>query len=94
MDARANQPIGDRAIEHDRQGFPTARFMSNLEHNHGAVPDDKLAGLVRAVAAELIELGFRPAAEPGHLLRDGEPVRVIDRQVWDAINELLAGREP
>jgi hypothetical protein len=68
--------------------------MSNLEHKHGAVPNDKLDGLVRAVAAELIQLGYRPAAEPGHLLHDGKPIRVIAREVWNAVNEILAGREP
>ena len=68
--------------------------MSNLEHNHGAVPNDKLDGLVRAIAAELIELGFRTDTEPGHLLRDGKRIRVIDRRIWNAINEILAGCQP
>jgi hypothetical protein len=68
--------------------------MSNPERNHDAVPDNKLDGLVRAIAAELIQLGFRPDAEPGHLLRDGKRIRVIDRAVWKAVNEILAGREP
>ena len=68
--------------------------MPTLNHDHRAVPDDKLAGLVRAVALELLQLGYRPAIKPGDVTGRKEPFRVVAPEVWKAMKEIQAGREP
>ena len=66
--------------------------MFNLEHSDGSVPDDKLAALVRAIAWELLQLGYRPALKPGQIvLRGTDPDGYAE--MWKAINEILAGGE-
>jgi len=67
--------------------------MSNLEHNHGAMPDEKLAALVRAIAAELLQSGYHPALKPGQVTRHGLEPRTVAAQVWKAMKEIQAGRE-
>ena len=57
-------------------------------------PDDKLDGLVRAIAAELIKLGYQPAEKPGSLLSRAQDVRAVDPAIWKAMKEIQAGREP
>ena len=71
--------------------------MLKLDHDPRAVPDDKLADLVRAVACELIQLGYRPTIKPGEVTGSKEPFRVVAPEVWKAMKamkEILAGREP
>ena len=68
--------------------------MPKLDHDHRAVSDDKLAGLVRAIAYELLQLGYRPAVKPGDVNSDREPFRVVSPEVWKAMKEIQAGREP
>lgn len=68
--------------------------MPKLDHDRRAVPDDKLAGLVRAVALELLQLGYRPATKPGDVTGTKEPFRVVAPEVWKAMKEIQAGREP
>jgi hypothetical protein len=67
--------------------------MSDLEHNHSAVPDEKLAALVRAIASDLLQLGYRPALKPGHVVGGEEPLRLVAPETWKAMKEILAGRE-
>jgi hypothetical protein len=67
--------------------------MSNLEHNHGAVPNEKLAALVRAIASELLQLGYRPALKPGQIVLRGTDPRMVAPEIWKAIKEILAGGE-
>ena len=57
-------------------------------------PDDKLDGLVRAIAAELLKLGYHPAEKPGHLLTQAKHFRAVDPAIWKAMKEIQAGREP
>ena len=68
--------------------------MPKLYQEHRAVADDMLAGLVRAVASELIQLGYRPANKPGDVTGGKEAFRVVAPEVWKAMKEILAGREP
>lgn len=59
------------------------------------VHDQKLDALVRAIAWELIQLGYRPAATPGYVQQDGkEPVRIVAEETWHAMKEILANEEP
>jgi hypothetical protein len=67
--------------------------MSDLEHNHSAVPDEKLAALVRAIASDLLQLGYRPALKPGHVVLRGTEPRIVAPETWKAMKEILAGRE-
>ena len=60
-----------------------------------AASDEKLAGLVRAVAWELLQLGYRPDPRPGYVQQPGkEPVRIVAAETWQAMKDLLAGQEP
>ena len=68
--------------------------MAYPETDDSSLPDDKLDGLVRAVAAELLQLGYRPAEKPGHVLSETNVLRVVDPAIWKAMKEILAGREP
>jgi hypothetical protein len=61
--------------------------------SYGAVHDDKVAALVRAVAWELLQLGYRPALKPGHLVGGEEPLRLVAPETWKAMKEILAGRK-
>jgi hypothetical protein len=49
--------------------------------------------LVRAIASELLELGYRPTREPGYV-RQGETSRLVAQETWQAMNELIGGRKP
>ncbi len=68
--------------------------MAHPDTNGSTAPDDKLDGLVRAIAAELIQLGYRPAKQPGHVVADTLGARTINPAIWQAMREILAGREP
>ena len=67
--------------------------MSNLEHNHGSMPDEKLAALVRAIASELLQLGYRPALTPGQIVLRGTESRMVAPEMWKAIKDIMAGGE-
>ena len=55
------------------------------------MPDDELAALVRAIAWELIQLGYRPAEEPGYVQQEGRPAsRIVADETWRAMKEILA----
>ncbi|HKB54928.1 MAG TPA: hypothetical protein VKD22_13105 [Ramlibacter sp.] len=59
------------------------------------MPDDELAALVRAIAWELIQLGYRPDQRPGYIQQDGhEAVRIVADETWRAMKEIMAGRQP
>lgn len=59
------------------------------------MPEEKLAALVRAVAWELIQLGYRPATNPCYASRPGEEMpRRVAQEIWDAMHEILSGRAP
>jgi hypothetical protein len=63
--------------------------------NQGMPDDDLLAALVRAIAWELIELGYRPSPTPGYIQHAGEePDRLVAEETWRAMNEIMAGGEP
>lgn len=68
--------------------------MPKLDNDYRPLTDDKLAGLVRAIAAELIQLGHCPVAKPGHVLTQAKDVRIVAPDVWKAMKEIQAGREP
>jgi hypothetical protein len=56
--------------------------------------DNLLAAFIRAIAWELVQLGYRPSVQPLYLQRDdGEPLRLVAKEVWQAVNAILAGRE-
>jgi len=56
--------------------------------------DNLLAAFIRAIAWELVQLGYRPSDQPRYLRRDdGEPLRLVAEEVWQAVNSILAGRE-
>ena len=60
-----------------------------------AMLDEPLAALVRAIAWELIQLGYRPADKPGYLVRPVKgPNKRVAKATWLAMQEILAGREP
>lgn len=55
--------------------------------------DEHLAALVRAIAWDLLELGYLPTREPGYV-RQGETSRLVAQETWEAMRELLGGRKP
>ena len=58
---------------------------------NAAMPDDELGALVRAIAWELIQLGYRPAEEPGYVQHEGRPPsRIVADETWRAMKELIA----
>lgn len=52
-----------------------------------------LAALIRAIASDLIGLGYRATTTRGYLHRADER-RLVADEVWCAVNEIIAGREP
>jgi hypothetical protein len=55
------------------------------------MPDDELGALVRAIAQELIQLGYRPAEQPGYVQQQGRPAsRIVADETWRAMREILA----
>jgi hypothetical protein len=53
--------------------------------------DDELRALVRAIAWELIQLGYRPAEEPGYVQHaDRPPSRMVAEETWRAMKEILS----
>ena len=59
------------------------------------MPDDELSALVRAIAWELIQLGYRPDDRPGYVQQgDREPVRIVAEETWRAMRDIMAGAEP
>lgn len=48
-------------------------------------PDDKLNGLVRAIAPESIQLGYQPAEKPGHLMTQSQDLRAVNPAIWKAM---------
>jgi hypothetical protein len=71
----------------------TAEIMSNLEHSHEAMPDERLAALVRAIASELLQSGYLPTLQPGRVTLRGPEPRIVAPQIWKAMKEIQAGRE-
>ena len=56
---------------------------------------DELTALVRAIAWELIQLGYVPTERPGFVQRgDREPVRIVATETWQAMKQLLQGAQP
>jgi hypothetical protein len=59
------------------------------------MPDDELAALVRAIAWELIQLGYRPDGRPGYVQKEGrDAVRLVADETWQAMREIMAGAKP
>jgi hypothetical protein len=57
--------------------------------------DEKLESLVRAIAWELIQLGYVPGNRPGYVQQNGrEPVRMVAEETWEAMKDILAGHQP
>jgi hypothetical protein len=56
------------------------------------MPEDNLrAELIRAIAAELTELGYRPSPRPGYLQCEGDvPLRLVAEDVWRAVEQIMA----
>jgi uncharacterized membrane-anchored protein len=62
--------------------------------DNSPVPQN-LAALVRAIAWELIQLGYRPMGELGQVQRQSDDaLRPVANEVLQAMKEILAGREP
>jgi hypothetical protein len=56
--------------------------------------DDLRTELIRAVATELTELGYRPSVRPCYLQREGDdPLRLVAEDVWRAVGQILAARD-
>jgi hypothetical protein len=68
--------------------------MANPDRIDAEAPDDKLAAVCRAIAYELLQLGYRPAPHPGQALLEGHPPRTVDPEIWEAMKDLLAGGQP
>lgn len=59
------------------------------------MPDDELTALVRAIAWELIQLGYLPAEQPGYVKHGArEPVRIVAIETWQAMKDIVAGAQP
>ena len=59
------------------------------------MPDDDLAALVRAIASNLIQLGYVPTERSGYVQHgDREPVRIVANETWQAMRQLLHGAHP
>lgn len=59
------------------------------------MPDDELAALVRAIAQELIQLGYRPEDRPGYVQQPGrDAVRLVAPETWLAMRDILAKSAP
>jgi len=59
------------------------------------MPNDELTALVRAIAWELIQLGYVPAERPGYVQHgEREPVRIVAPETWQAMKDILAGSPP
>lgn len=59
------------------------------------MPDDELTALVRAIAWELIQLGYLPAEQPGYVQHGArEPVRIVAIETWQAMKDIVAGAQP
>lgn len=57
--------------------------------------EKELAALVRAIAWELIQLGYVPTERPGYVQRgDREPVRIVADETWQAMRQILQGAPP
>jgi len=57
--------------------------------------DDALRALVRAIAWELIQLGYRPDDRPGYVQQEGrDAVRLVADETWQAMREIVAGATP
>jgi hypothetical protein len=59
---------------------------------NGRMPNDELTALVRAIAWELVQLGYRPDDRPGYVQQEGrDPVRLVADETWQAMREIVAG---
>lgn len=59
------------------------------------MPDDELAALVRAIAQELIQLGYRPEDRLGYVQQPGrDAVRLVAAETWLAMRDILARSAP
>jgi hypothetical protein len=69
-------------------------FFAQRAHLRAMSEDHLLAAFVRAIAWELVQLGYRPSDQAPYLRRDdGEPLRLVAEEVWQAVNAIMAGRE-
>ncbi len=68
--------------------------MANPDRIEGEARDDQLEPLCRAIAYELLQLGYSPAPECGRALLEGQPPRVVDPMIWRAMIDLRAGGKP
>ncbi len=81
--------------QHVIHGYSSAPHHVRWVSRIGAMPDDELTALVRAIAWELIQLGYVPTDRPGFVQRgDREPVRLVATETWRAMQELLQGAQP
>ncbi len=56
--------------------------------------DELLAALVRAIACELFQLGYRPCATPGQIQQVGKKhVKLVAQETWQAIREITSVSE-
>lgn len=68
-------------------GAPANRRIGRMVH-------DELAALVRAIAGELIALGYVPTDRPGFVQRgERAPVRIVADETWDVMRQLLQGAQ-
>ena len=56
--------------------------------------DDLRAELIRAIALELTQLGYRPCARIGYLQReDEESLKLVSEEIWRKAREIVGERE-
>ena len=70
------------------------RYSSRNGRESGMPYEELLAALVRAIACDLIKLGYRPTATRGYLQQGDEPIRLVAEEVWRAMNEIIDGDDP
>jgi hypothetical protein len=68
-------------------------LVANPDRRSDQAHDDKLVALVRAIAYELMQMGYRPSAKPGHVLMEGAS-RDVAIEIWAAMGDIQAGGAP
>ncbi len=68
--------------------------MANPDRLGDGAPNDRLVALGRAIAYELIQIGYRPAPQAGRAQLEGRPSRIVAPAIWQAMKEILDGEKP
>jgi len=75
--------------------YDWTRALQRPRPQNGRMPNDELTALVRAIAWELIQLGYHPDDRPGYVQQEGrDAVRLVADETWQAMREIVAGARP